>query len=97
MLIGIVCYDKPNHVDLRMKTRPVHLEYMETFAGQLLYAGPILTDDGASPMGSLIIGDFADLNAARAFNAGDPYTKAGLFEKVSMHPTRKVFANGRLV
>lgn len=91
MLCSIICYDKPNHLDLRLKTRPVHLEYLENFRAQLFYAGPMLTDDGAAPMGSLIIGEFADLAAARTFQAGDPYTTAGLFEKVSVHPTRKVF------
>ncbi len=98
MLCTIIAYDKPSHLDLRLKTRPVHLEYIDSFGAQIVYAGPLLTDDGASPMGSLIVGDFVDLAAARSFQAGDPYAKAGLFDKVSVHPTRKVFpADGKPV
>ena len=31
--------------------------------------------------------------AAQKFSDGDPYAKAGLFESVAIHPTRKVFLN----
>ncbi len=91
MLVAIICYDKPNQLDLRMKTRPTHLTYIENCKVQFTYAGPILTDDGESPKGSLFVGEFDSLDAARAFNAGDPYSLAGQFEKVTIHPTRKVF------
>ncbi len=91
MLIAIVCYDKPNQLDLRMKTRPDHLAYIENSNAKLLYAGPLLADDGQTPRGSLFIGEFDSLDAARAFNRGDPYVRAGLFESVAVHPTRKVF------
>ena len=29
MLVSLLCFDKPNHVDLRMKLRPTHLEWIE--------------------------------------------------------------------
>ena len=91
MLATIICYDKPNHLDLRMKTRPTHLAYIENSNVKLIYAGPLLTDDGESPIGSLFVGEFESLDAARTFNKNDPYALAGLFEKIVVHPTRKVF------
>ena len=91
MFVTIVCYDKPNSLELRMKTRPEHLAYIEKSGVALLYAGPLLTDDGQTPMGSLFVAEFENLDAARAFSNGDPYAQAGLFEKVSVHPSRKVF------
>ncbi len=91
MFVAIICYDKPNHLDLRLKTRPTHLAYIEGSKANLTYAGPLLTDDGESPRGSIFVGEFESLDAARAFNRNDPYTLAGLFEWVSVHPTRKVF------
>lgn len=91
MLIAIICTDKPGALDLRMKTRPAHLAYIEGSGAQLLYAGPLLADNGETPRGSLFIGEFVSLEAARAFNKADPYVIAGLFESVAVHPTRKVF------
>jgi hypothetical protein len=38
--------------------------------------------------GSLIIFEAADLEAARAFAAADPYAKAGLFESAQLRPWR---------
>jgi uncharacterized protein YciI len=91
MFVAIVCYDKPGSLELRMKTRPTHLEYIQNSGVALLYGGPLLAEDGQTPMGSLFLGEFDSLEAARAFNKDDPYTQAGLFEKISVHPSRKVF------
>jgi len=91
MLCTIIAQDKPNSLDLRMKVRPTHLAYVEASGVALVFGGPILGDDGATPQGSLIIGEFATLQAAREFAKNDPYALAGLFEKVTVQPTRKVF------
>jgi uncharacterized protein YciI len=94
MLCTIICYDKPDHVDLRMKTRPDHLKWIEGCKVTFTYVGPLLADDGQTPKGSLLIGDFESLEAARTFAKADPYARAGLFDAVSIHPTRKVFPAG---
>lgn len=91
MLFAIMAHDKPNHLDLRMKTRPVHLQWLEKTDTKLTYAGPLLSDDGQTFIGSLIVAEFDSLDAARAFQKSDPYTQAGLFERVTVMPTRKVF------
>ncbi len=91
MLVGIMCFDKPGHVDLRMETREEHLEWIQGPAIKLKYAGPMLSDDGESSIGSLIIAEFEDLATARAVFAEDPYNKVGLFERMVIVPTRKVF------
>jgi len=87
----LTCIDKPNALELRMATREAHFAYANSFpAGTIRLGGPFL--DGAGAMaGSLIILDVADLAAARAFNAGDPYQKAGLFERVEIRPWRVTF------
>ncbi len=91
MLIAFICHDKPDHVDLRMKTRPVHLEWLEKNKDKIAYAGPLLSDDGQTPLGSLVVADFENLEAARTFQKADPYTQADLFAAVTVMPTRKVF------
>ena len=91
MLITMICLDKPGHVDLRMKTRPAHLEWINAHTPPSLFLGPIIADDGETLMGSLYIAEFESLAAARAFQKQDPYEKVGLFERVIIQPTRKLF------
>ncbi|MSQ85301.1 MAG: YciI family protein [Alphaproteobacteria bacterium] len=90
MLCTIIAHDKPNQVELRMKTRPTHLEWMDKENPKALFIGPILADDGQTPIGSLFIVDFESLDAAKAFASRDPYAHAGLFQSVMIQPTRKV-------
>ncbi|HEY5598400.1 MAG TPA: YciI family protein [Kiloniellales bacterium] len=91
MHFAIICFDKPGTGEIRKTARPAHLAYLEKHRPQILVTGPLLTDDGETPTGSLLILDFDDLAAAKAFAAGDPYNKAGLFDSVTVKPWRKVF------
>lgn len=91
MLCTIIAFDKPDSVDLRMKTRPTHLAWIEKENMPCVFIGPVLADDGATPIGSVFIIDAPDLAAARAYAARDPYALAGLFEKTVVQPTRQVF------
>lgn len=91
MLVSLLCFDKPNHVDLRLSLRPTHLDWIERTGVKMAFAGPMLADDGATPRGSIIIGEFATLDDARAFAENDPYAKGGLFERVLVQPTKQVF------
>lgn len=90
MLFAITCIDKPNSLDLRMANRPTHLEYLNSHLAQIIIAGPLLDDAGEKPVGSLLVMEFTDKDAAESFAAGDPYAKAGLFQSVSIRPYRKV-------
>ena len=91
MLFAIVCHDKPDSLNVRMDNRPDHVAYLKSYNDRIAIAGPMLSDDGESPLGSLLIMEFDDLAAARAFAAGDPFAKAGLFESVTIRPYRKTF------
>jgi uncharacterized protein YciI len=57
----------------------------------LLVAGPLLGEDGTSMIGSLLVVEFPDRAAVDRFVAADPYSKAGLFQSVSIRPFRKAF------
>lgn len=89
MLVAMICLDKPDHLAMRMKVRGDHLAWIQANM-KIVSAGPLMQDDGETPMGSLIIGEFESLEAARALQKQDPYVKAGLFEKVIIQPTKKV-------
>jgi len=94
MLFAFVCKDKPGHLNVRMDTRPVHLEHLNKLnaEGILKMAGPFLDAEG-KPNGSLVIVSAETIEAAKAIADSDPYTKAGLFESVEVKPFNWVFNN----
>ena len=96
MLFAVICTDKPGSLDLRMATRPTHLEYIKSQAQLILHGGPTLDAQGNS-RGSLVLIDVADMAAAQAFAAADPYALAGLFESSEIHAYRAVFRDGEMV
>ncbi len=91
MLYAIYCLDKSGSLEVRLGNRPAHLAYLESQGDRLVTAGPLLSDDGQTPLGSLLVFEADSLAEAEAFAAGDPYAAAGLFESVAIRPWRKVF------
>ncbi|ATU93534.1 YciI-like protein [Phyllobacterium zundukense] len=85
MLYALLCSDKHDHLQLRLDTRTVHLDYLNSLGDRLKFAGPFLGDD-AKPNGSLVVIEAADLAAAKDIAANDPYAKAGLFASVDIRP-----------
>ncbi len=94
MLFAFLCTDKPGHLQVRMDTRPTHLEHLNKLnaEGVLKFAGPFLDDEG-KPNGSLVVVEAADIAAARTIAEADPYYLAGLFEKVDVKAWNWVFNN----
>lgn len=90
MLFVFFCTDKAGHLGVRQEHRAAHLAYLDKYGDKLFAAGATFADDGITMNGSLIILDLADLAEAKAFAAGDPYARAGLFESVSIRPWKKV-------
>ena len=87
MLFVIIGYDGPNGAKLRPSVRLAHLENLRPLveAGRVIVGGPFT--DGS---GSLMVIDFEDEAAAKAFANSDPYVKQGVFERVEIRPFRKV-------
>jgi uncharacterized protein YciI len=96
MLFAIACTDKPGSLELRLATRPAHLDYLRAHESIIMLGGPVL-DAAGNPCGSLLVVEAADRAAAEAFAAGDPYAKVGLFESVAIRPFRTVFKDGKAV
>ena len=85
------CRDKADSVALRLATRADHLAYLEGHLPAIIIAGPILADDGQTPVGSLLVLDLPDVAAVQTLADNDPYAQAGLFESVTIRPWRQVF------
>ena len=93
MLFAVSCTDKADSQSLRLDNRPAHIEFLKAQGDAIKVAGPYVGEDGEAMTGSLLIVEAADLAAARAFAAGDPYAKAGLFESVDIRPWKWVIGN----
>jgi uncharacterized protein YciI len=72
--------------DVRVTLRPEHRAYLAKFAGRFAFAGPLLAQDGVTPVGSLLVLDFETIEEARAFIEAEPYAAAGLYASVSIRP-----------
>jgi uncharacterized protein YciI len=93
MPYAIITQDKPDHAQVRAQARPAHLEYLTTHKHKLLAAGALIDDDGTGGHGGILIVDTDDRAEAERFIAEDPFTKAGLFAKVTVTRWRKAFFN----
>lgn len=86
----LICRDKADHLELRMQTRPAHLDYVANAADvDVLVAGPML-DDKDNPCGSVFLLAAETKESVQTFAANDPYQQAGLFEETEIKPFKLV-------
>lgn len=97
MFYAIISEDRENSLEKRLQTRPAHLERLNALKdeGRLLLAGPHPAIDSEDPgpagfSGSLVVAEFPSLEEAQAWADEDPYMKAGVYEKVTVKPFKKV-------
>ncbi len=97
MLYALIAEDKENSLTLRLKARPAHLARLMTLKeqGRLILAGPHPAIDSEDPAqagfsGSLIVAEFNSLADAELWASEDPYSKQGVYEKVTVKPFKKV-------
>lgn len=93
MLYAILGRDAPDALAKRRVVRPAHLERIHALvaAGRIVVAGPLPAIDSSDPgpagfSGSLIVGEFESLEAARAWIDADPYVIQGVFASVEVFP-----------
>ena len=98
MLYAIVGEDRADSLAARLAARPAHLERLKALQeeGRMILAGPCPAIDSPDPgpagfSGSLIVAEFTSLEAAKAWADADPYVAAGVYEKVTVKPFKRVF------
>ncbi|HTQ14895.1 MAG TPA: YciI family protein [Rhizomicrobium sp.] len=89
MLFVLTAVDKPNSLELRLATRAAHFEYAKS-TGCIRLGGPFLDAKG-DMAGSMIVFEAADIDAAKAWAANDPYARAGLFASSDIRPWKLTF------
>lgn len=97
MLYAIIGEDRAGTLDQRMAARPAHLERLQALQAEarLILAGPCPAIDSPDPgpagfSGSIIVAEFASLEAARAWADADPTLPLAFTEKVTVKPFKKV-------
>lgn len=97
MLYMIYGEDVPDSLDKRLAVRPAHLQRLQALQeeGRLVLAGPLPAIDSPDPgpagfSGSMIVAEFASLEAARDWAQNDPYVVAGVYASVTVQPFKKV-------
>ena len=83
MLFIIESMDKSGALDLRLKTREKHLQYLDSLGEKLILAGPFL-DKNEKPNGSMIIIRADNISEAKSIADKDPYKQVGLFATSSI-------------
>lgn len=98
VLYAIICEDEADSLEKRISVRPAHLQRLQDLQdqGRLFTAGPHPAIDSSDPgeagfTGSLILAEFDSLAAARQWADEDPYLDAGVYERVTVKPFKKVF------
>ena len=84
MLYVLRMLDKPDAAALRQRLRPEHKAYLAQVAERIAFAGPLTQDDGTTMIGSLLAIDFDSREAAKAWLADEPFTRAGLYGSVEI-------------
>jgi uncharacterized protein len=78
MFISILT-SKPDVAALRAATKPAHDEYWSTRSDRLRLAGPMMSDDGFTRLGQILVLDIDDRETAESIVLNDPFVKAGVF------------------
>lgn len=86
-LFVIHAIDHPDRLQVRLDAYAAHRAYLGEAEGKgvrIMASGPLVTDDGATPVGSLFLIEAETVEAVRTFNAADPFATAGLWSRVEI-------------
>ena len=87
MLFAIHALDGEGGVQKRLVHGDAHRAHIAdagSYGVKIVISGPLVKDDGETMIGSLIVIEAPNREAAERFNANDPYRLAGVFEKVTI-------------
>ncbi|MFI0409388.1 YciI family protein [Actinomadura sp. 3N508] len=91
----VLCRDVPDSASLRRAVLAEHRRYVDERADLIKLSGPLLDEDRVTRRGQLFVLEVPDREAAEAFIAADPFTRAGVFATVEIDPLLPIFGDGR--
>jgi len=80
--------DGPNGPEVRAELGAANEAYWESRGEAVLCRGPLLSDDGESPIGDVVLLDVPDMAAARTLIEGDPFFEAECCSDITFHRWR---------
>jgi hypothetical protein len=88
MYFSVHARDNPDAGDKRKAVAAAHGAHLKTaqdYGVTIVVGGPLLSDDGTSSVGSLMVLDAPDRASAEKFNNADPFAKNGVWAKVEIN------------
>jgi uncharacterized protein YciI len=86
MKIAVHCLDHPSALKLRLANYDAHKAYLGKGSIKTVISGPLLAADGETMIGSLFVFEADSVSDVEAFNAADPFRKAGVWADIQIHP-----------
>ncbi len=77
-------FDGARSAEVRKATRPAHLEWITELGDRVKLGGPMLAEDGTTPVGSVIFLEAESMEDAKAIYAEDPYRHAKLWDRIEI-------------
>ena len=87
MLFAIHAVDRPGALPTRLANYDAHKAFLgdtSRYGVTIVMSGPLVSDDGATMIGSLFLVDAPGRAEVEAFNRADPFAAAGIWEKVTI-------------
>jgi len=87
MLFAIHAVDRDGALDTRLSNYDAHKAFLSDtspYGVKIVMSGPLVADDGTTMIGSLFLVEADSRAAAEAFNAADPFHKAGIWDRVTI-------------
>ncbi len=87
MKFMIYTQDKDDAIAIRMANREAHIAYVKNHDKvKIIGAGPWMDDANETMLGSLLVVEANCINCINAWIKDDPYVKAGLPVRATIHP-----------
>lgn len=86
MRFVVHCIDHADGLPRRLANYDAHKAYLASGAVKTVISGPLLADDGETMIGSMFIFEAPTKADVVAFNGNDPFTRAGVWAEVRIHP-----------
>jgi uncharacterized protein YciI len=85
--------EKAGAGEIRAKWRPDHVKYRTDLGAKMVMAGPLLSTDGQTSIGSYMVFEAGDYAGAEKIAAGDPLVREGAFDTPAVTALRIVAFN----
>ena len=87
MLFVIHARDKDGALPVRLAHYEAHKTFLSDttpYGVRIVMSGPLVSDDGATMIGSLLLVDAKDRESVEKFNRADPFYAAAIWEDVQI-------------